>query len=626
MKQEKSKYIIFTAILACMLWILPGNHVYAAQMAAKVITADNVETTYESLSDAVAAMTDGATLYLQEDSSERIDVPDGEHWKIRTGDYTYSGWIWMGDESEIELVDGHYASGFFIQNSLSTYKNYVVLDDNLTMDRDARDILERFEKPDQWCREYEDGQYVLETTTKLPYKVNGQLYASSARATYGVEDGSTLYIVEDTDRGISRINTWNLSMDIDAGDCTVKGEIELPKNCNIISGSFDGATSVSDEGVYTITEKCRFTSRGFVVSCCSENEIVVHDSDWYYRKVSVDDSKKNVIANGKTYVDIDHALKDINRNENIVFNLTDDYPEVISLSYGYHVKLDFGKYSFKSYLENFADLEIASGRFDGGDEENAVYIGTTQQITISGGYFGYVDFDEWSWGNGNPGYTVKGGTFSPYAYEYIKDDIADGYQAVYKNGNYVVQKQQTKVTGWQASDGKWYYYDADGVKTTGWQKVDGTWYYMDKDGVMTTGWQAIGGAWYYMNGSGAMTTGWQAIGGTWYYMNESGAMTTGWQIIGGAWYYMNGSGAMTTGWQIIGGAWYYMNGSGVMTTGWQAIGGAWYYMNGSGVMVTGWQAIGGAWYYMNGSGVMVTGWQVIDGRWYRFNASGVWIG
>ena len=52
------------------------------------------------------------------------------------------------------------------------------------------------------------------------------------------------------------------------------------------------------------TEKCRFTSRGFVVSCCSENEIVVHDSDWYYRKVSVDDSKKNVIANGKTYPEL----------------------------------------------------------------------------------------------------------------------------------------------------------------------------------------------------------------------------------------------------------------------------------------------------------------------------------
>lgn len=207
---------------------------------------------------------------------------------------------------------------------------------------------------------------MLETTTKLPYKVNGQLYASSARATYGVEDGSTLYIVEDTDRGISHINTWDLSMDIDAGDCTVKGNIQLPKNCNIMSGSFDGATFVSNEGVYTITEKCRFTSRDFVVDCCSENETVVHDSDWYYHKVSVDDSKKIVIANGKTYVDIDHAFKDINQNENIVFKLTDDYPEVISLSYGYHVKLDFGEYSFKSYLENFADLEIVSGRFDGG--------------------------------------------------------------------------------------------------------------------------------------------------------------------------------------------------------------------------------------------------------------------
>ena len=94
MKQEKSRYIIFSAILACMLWILPGNHVYAAQMAAKVITADHVETAYESLSDAVAAMTDGATLYLQEDRlmyrmectgnfvRETIHILDGYGWEM----------------------------------------------------------------------------------------------------------------------------------------------------------------------------------------------------------------------------------------------------------------------------------------------------------------------------------------------------------------------------------------------------------------------------------------------------------------------------------------------------------------------------------------------------------------
>ena len=91
MKQETGKYIIFTAILACMLWILPGNHVYAAQMAAKVITADNVETTYESLSDAVAAMTDGATLYLQEDSSERI----GTRWSALENSYWRLYIFWM---------------------------------------------------------------------------------------------------------------------------------------------------------------------------------------------------------------------------------------------------------------------------------------------------------------------------------------------------------------------------------------------------------------------------------------------------------------------------------------------------------------------------------------------------
>lgn len=50
------------------------------------------------------AMTDGATLYLQEDSSERIDVPDGSalensYWRL------YIFWmVRMGDESEIEVL------------------------------------------------------------------------------------------------------------------------------------------------------------------------------------------------------------------------------------------------------------------------------------------------------------------------------------------------------------------------------------------------------------------------------------------------------------------------------------------------------------------------------------------
>ncbi|MGG3525977.1 hypothetical protein [Bacillus pseudomycoides] len=40
---------------------------------------------------------------------------------------------------------------------------------------------------------------------------------------------------------------------------------------------------------------------------------------------------------------------------------------------------------------------------------------------------------------------------------------------------------------------------------------------------MQTGWQAIDGKWYYFNGSGAMQTGWQLIKGVKYYFESNGA-------------------------------------------------------------------------------------------------------
>lgn len=44
---------------ALVLSIMPANQVKAAQAAAKVITEDNVETSYETIGEAVSAMTDG---------------------------------------------------------------------------------------------------------------------------------------------------------------------------------------------------------------------------------------------------------------------------------------------------------------------------------------------------------------------------------------------------------------------------------------------------------------------------------------------------------------------------------------------------------------------------------------
>ena len=61
---------------------------------------------------------------------------------------------------------------------------------------------------------------------------------------------------------------------------------------------------------------------------------------------------------------------------------------------------------------------------------------------------------------------------------------------------------------------------------------------------MQTGWQKSNGKWYYMNSYGAMQTGWQKIGGKWYYFDEeSGAMATGSVTINGITYYFKGDGS-----------------------------------------------------------------------------------
>ncbi|MGG2067405.1 L,D-transpeptidase family protein [Bacillus sp. S14(2024)] len=184
------------------------------------------------------------------------------------------------------------------------------------------------------------------------------------------------------------------------------------------------------------------------------------------------------------------------------------------------------------------------------------------------------------------------------------------------NGYYV-------VSGWKQTNGKWYFYDGNGVMKTGWLLDGGRWYYLDGNGAMKTGWTLDGGKWYYLDGSGVMKTGWLSDGGKWYYLDGSGVMKTGWISDGGKWYYLDGSGVMKTGWLLDGGKWYYLDKSGVMKTGWLLDGGKWYYLDKSGVMKTGWLLDGGKWYYLDGSGVMKTGWISDGGKWYYLDGSGV---
>ena len=231
MKRKLGKRVASVIMmLALAVTFMPVSNAWAAQVAAKVVTKDKVETTYTTVSDAIAAMTDGATLYLQEDSKEEIDVPYGQHWTLSAGDYTYSGYILTGTGATIELLDGSYSKGFFLQELVHSDDSIIIHDGVKAVDDSARTIMERHTKPEQWCREYGDEQYVVETTDYLPYKVNGKLYASSARATYDILDGDTLYIVKDTDRGLASDNA-SKSYDIDAGNCKVSGDIlHFPKN------------------------------------------------------------------------------------------------------------------------------------------------------------------------------------------------------------------------------------------------------------------------------------------------------------------------------------------------------------------------------------------------------------
>ncbi|EHJ01971.1 cell wall binding repeat-containing protein [Clostridium sp. DL-VIII] len=76
------------------------------------------------------------------------------------------------------------------------------------------------------------------------------------------------------------------------------------------------------------------------------------------------------------------------------------------------------------------------------------------------------------------------------------------------------------TTGWEQSNGNWYYYQNNLAKT-GWIQDSGKWYYLNPStGTMQTGWVQDSGAWYYLNSDGSMahdTTIWG------YYLGSNGA-------------------------------------------------------------------------------------------------------
>lgn len=85
--------------------------------------------------------------------------------------------------------------------------------------------------------------------------------------------------------------------------------------------------------------------------------------------------------------------------------------------------------------------------------------------------------------------------------------------------------------GWVQNEGKWYFYDNNGIKIQNARaSINGTPYLFDKTGVMSTGWfLESSGRWFYFDHeTGAGRTGWHKINGKDYYFdpNADGVLLT----------------------------------------------------------------------------------------------------
>ena len=259
------------------------------------------------------------------------------------------------------------------------------------------------------------------------------------------------------------------------------------------------------------------------------------------------------------------------------------------------------------------------------------------------------------------------------------------------DSRYFLKSSGAMATGWvQDADGAWYLAStdaSDGRLQTGWQKSNGSWYWLDPaTSKMTTGWFEQGGSTYclsapngnmlasawvddqnghrwlgsdgalvatvsgnrivYADASHAPASGLTTIGDAVYYADPETGLLKGGEIAcedgkvrefdestyaavskwytdeDGNWHYLK-NGLDATDWQFIGSTWYYLDPStGVMLTGWQKIGGSWYWLESWGGMRTGWLYDEGSWYYLSGSGAMVTGWYEVSDHIYQFASSG----
>ena len=126
-------------------------------------------------------------------------------------------------------------------------------------------------------------------------------------------------------------------------------------------------------------------------------------------------------------------------------------------------------------------------------------------------------------------------------------------------------------------DGKYYILDADGVMRTGWychkypasgdfDEIHVNWFFAGADGVVVrSGWQKSEGKWYYFDDFDYQT-GWKKIGGKWYFFKSNGEMAAKEWCDG---YWLNADGTWTyqykASWKKNAKGWWFGD-----TSGWYA--------------------------------------------------------
>ena len=228
------------------------------------------------------------------------------------------------------------------------------------------------------------------------------------------------------------------------------------------------------------------------------------------------------------------------------------------------------------------------------------------------------------------------------------------------------------VASWQQTDGKWYYFDADGnMLRSQWLTLDGKTYYLSDDGsrlekkwfedqgkryYLGTGgvlavnkWLVQGDKRYYAGSDGAIVTAsWISVGGKRYYADLDGALIKNqWLSLSDGWYHFDADGVLSlscwltdddgqacyvdangrkvvSAWLTVSGKRYYLDSQGHKLTGAQTIGGTLYLFAADGVLVTnGWAESGGKTYYLDASGQPLRSrWLNLDDSWYYLNSDG----